>query len=210
MNNDFKDIMQNRKSIRHYDSSVKISRDELLEIINESISAPSACNLQSWHFVIVDTPEGKTKLHDFLMPFNYPQVDTAPATIMVFGNTKSYLKYRDLWNGMVEEKKVTPEARDAAVNTFLPLYEKADRQMLVADAMVDASLVAMQLMLVAREHGYETNPMAGYDASKAAAQFGLDPEQYIPVMAISIGKPDPSEVVTDTVRYDVKDVTEFA
>ncbi|MCT3522169.1 nitroreductase family protein, partial [Lactobacillus delbrueckii] len=40
MNNDFKDIMQNRKSIRHYDSSVKISRDELLEIINESISAP--------------------------------------------------------------------------------------------------------------------------------------------------------------------------
>ena len=71
-------------------------------------------------------------------------------------------------------------------------------------------LVAMQLMLVAREHGYETNPMAGYDASKAAAEFGLDPEQYIPVMAISIGKPDPSEVVPDTVRYDVKDVTEFA
>ncbi|MCB6771163.1 nitroreductase family protein, partial [Veillonella atypica] len=69
MNNDFKDIMQNRKSIRHYDSSVKISRDELLEIINESISAPSACNLQSWYFVIVDTPEGKKKLHDFLMPF---------------------------------------------------------------------------------------------------------------------------------------------
>lgn len=112
---------------------------------------------------------------------------------------------------MVEEKKVTPEARDAALNTFLPLYEKADRQMLVADAMVDASLVAMQLMLVAREqHGYETNPMAGYDASKAATEFGLDPEQYIPVMAISIGKPDPNEVVPDTVRYDVKDVTEFA
>ena len=41
---------------------------------------------------------------------------------------------------------------------------------LVADAMVDASLVSMQLMLVAR---YETNPMAGYDASKAAAEFGL-------------------------------------
>ena len=78
---------------------------------------------------------------------------------------------------------------------------------LVADAMVDASLVSMQLMLVAR---YETNPMAGYDASKAAAEFGLDPEQYIPVMAISIGKPDPSEGVPDTVRYDVKDVTEFA
>lgn len=42
-------------------------------------------------------------------------------------------------------------------------------------------------MLVAREHGYETSPMAGYDASKAAAEFGLDSEQYIPVMAISIG-----------------------
>lgn len=46
MNNDFKDIMQNRKSIRHYDPSVKISRDELLEIINESIllQVPATCS----------------------------------------------------------------------------------------------------------------------------------------------------------------------
>ena len=82
--------------------------------------------------------------------------------------------------------------------------------MLLADSMVDSALVSMQIMLVAREHGYESNPMAGYDSSKAAAEFGLDPEQYVPVMAIAIGKPDASEVVPDTVRYDVKDVTEFA
>lgn len=210
MNNDFKDIVQNRKSIRQFDTSVKISREELTEILDESISAPSACNLQSWHFVVIDTPEGKEKLHKFFMKFNLRQVDTASAIIFVFGNTKSYLKYRDLWNGMVESGKVAPEARDAALNNFLPLYEHASREMLLADSMVDSALVSMQIMLVAREHGYESNPMAGYDSSKAAAEFGLDPEQYVPVMAIAIGKPNASEVVPDTVRYDVKDVTEFA
>lgn len=210
MNNDFKDIMQNRKSIRQFDTTAKISRDELIDMLNEATSAPSACNLQSWHFVIVDTPEGKEKLHHFFMPFNFRQTDTASAIVMVFGNTKSYLKYRDLWNGMVEAKKVTPEARDAALNTFLPLYEKADRTMLIGDAMVDSALVSMQFMLVAREHGYETNAMAGYDSSKAASEFGLDPQQYVPVMAIAIGKPDPSETVPDTVRYDIHDLTDFA
>ena len=68
---------------------------------------------------------------------------------------------------------------ESALNTFMPLYEKADQQMLVADSMVDTSLAAMQFMLIAREHGYDTNAMAGYDATKAALTMGLDPKQYI-------------------------------
>src|SRR5699024_11743055 len=93
---------------------------------------------------------------------------------------------------MYEAKKVTKEAMESALNTFMPLYEKADQQMLVADSMVDTSLAAMQFMLIAREHGYDTNAMAGYDASKAALTMGLDTKQYINVIAIEIGKHDPN------------------
>ena len=63
-NNDFGDVLLNRHSVRHFDKGVKISRAELREIVKEATTAPSACNLQAWQFVVVDTDEGKKNLGD--------------------------------------------------------------------------------------------------------------------------------------------------
>lgn len=180
------------------------------EMLEEAITAPSACNLQAWKFIVVDTKEGREKLHKYFMKFNFPQVDNSSAVVLFFGNTLAYKKYSQLWHNMYEEKKVTKEAMEAALNTFMPLYEKAPQEMLVADSMVDSSLAAMQFMLVAREHGYDTNAMAGYDAKKAAVVMGLDPKQYVPVMAIAIGKHDPkAKAEITTTRYPLADLVDY-
>ncbi|WP_407069851.1 nitroreductase family protein [Loigolactobacillus coryniformis] len=210
VNNDFKDIMANRQSIRNFDPSVKIDHTEMTTMINEAITAPSACNLQAWHFVVVDTPAGKDKLRSFFMKFNTPQLDTSSAMVMIFGDTLAYKSYRDLWNKAYENKQITAEKRDEVFKTFLPLYENASTDMLKADATVDSALAAMQFMLVARAHGYETNPIAGYDASKAAAALGLDEKRYVPVMAIAIGKPAPDDKdEMKSVRYAAEQVVQF-
>ena len=47
-NNNFGDVLLNRHSVRHFDKTVKIPREELREMIKETITAPSACNLQAW------------------------------------------------------------------------------------------------------------------------------------------------------------------
>ncbi|MDD7406864.1 MAG: nitroreductase family protein [Lactobacillus amylovorus] len=210
VNNDFHKILTERHSVRRFDKSIKIDREEMKEMLEETITAPSACNLQAWKFVVVDTEEGREKLHQYFMKFNFPQIDDSSAVVLFFGNTLAYKKYSQLWHSMYEEKKVTKEAMDAALNTFMPLYEKAPQQMLVADSMVDTSLAAMQFMLIAREHGYETNAMAGYDAGKAAEAMGLDPKQYVPVMAIAIGKHDPkAEAEITTTRYSLDELVDF-
>ena len=59
INNDFKDVMLNRHSYRKFQAGVTISREEISEMLEETISAPSACNLQSWHFVVCDDAAGK-------------------------------------------------------------------------------------------------------------------------------------------------------
>ena len=210
VNNDFHKILTERHSVRRFDKSIKIDREEMKEMLEETITAPSACNLQAWKFVVVDTEEGREKLHQYFMKFNFPQIDDSSAVVLFFGNTLAYKKYSQLWHSMYEEKKVTKEAMDAALNTFMPLYEKAPQQMLVADSMVDTSLAAMQFMLIAREHGYDTNAMAGYDSTKAAATMGLDPKQYVPVMAIAIGKHDPkAEAEITTTRYSLDELVDF-
>lgn len=207
VNNDFKDIMLNRHSYRKFQKDVVISREEISEMLEEAISAPSACNLQSWHFVVCDDAKGKEKAHSVMMPFNYPQVDSASAVIFILGDTQSHLKYRDVWNKACENGQITPEERDKVFKTFLPLYEHADRSFLEKDATIDGSMAAMQLLLVARAHGYEANPMSGYFFDKVVDAFGLDSKRYIPITAVAIGKPEGT--FTKSVRYDVKDVTDF-
>lgn len=67
--------------------------------------------------------------------------------------------------------------------------------------------MAMQLMLVARAHGYDTNAIGGFEEDKLAKAFDLDPERYVPVMIIAIGKADYN--YHESVRLDIKDITKF-
>ena len=66
ISNDFSDIVYDRRSIRNFDTSVKISREELLEILDKTVTAPSSVNMQPWRFVVVDSEEGKEKLKPFI------------------------------------------------------------------------------------------------------------------------------------------------
>lgn len=209
VNNDFSDIMLNRHSVRNYDSSVKISHDEIKEMIAEAISAPSSSNMQSWDFIAIDSPAEKAKLDEAVFPFNKTQIDTCSAAIVVMGNIYSFKRYHKVWDHLLETKKVTKEAHDVALNTFLPAYQNAPVAMLTANAIRDCSLAGMQFMLVAREHGYETNPIAGYDPEKVTKFVGLDPKLYHPAMIITIGKPDKSKKEGKTFRYPVDQVLTF-
>ncbi|MCH3990786.1 MAG: nitroreductase family protein [Lactobacillus sp.] len=208
-NNDFKSLIFGRHSIRHYDPSVKIPRSELKEMLAEATTAPSSCNLQSWHFIVVDTDEGKEKLKKFFMKFNYPQLESCSAMVLFFGYTDAFKKYRDLWQGMYDRKEITHEMLEKIFATFLPLYEHASQDVLISDGTRDCGLVAMQFMLLARAYGYETNPIGGYDWTKAAAVMGLDPQKYFPVMAVSIGKPEKGAQEVETNRYPIDEVMQF-
>lgn len=188
-NNDFSDVVFKRRSVRHFDPDFKISRDELKQIVKETVTAPSACNLQSWHFEIVDTEAGKEKLKSYFIPFNTPQIDSCSAMILIFGDTQSHKNYRKAWEDDYHAGKITKEAMEDNFSRILYRYEKGARDFLVNDATVDAAMAAMQLLLVVRAHGYEGNAIAGYDTTKAAETFGLDPYRYLPVMAVAVGVP---------------------
>lgn len=55
------------------------------------------------------------------------------------------------------------------------------------EAIRNASLAAMQLMLAAKVIGYDTCPMGGYDAAALIEAFDV-PSRYIPVMLVAVGK----------------------
>lgn len=57
------DLLAARFSCRDFDGSA-IERAVLAEIVADGTEAPSSCNQQQWHFVVVDDPELKRRAHD--------------------------------------------------------------------------------------------------------------------------------------------------
>ncbi|MBT2625451.1 nitroreductase family protein [Bacillus sp. HU-1818] len=185
--NDFMEIMKGRRSIRSYDSSVKISKEEMTEILEEATTAPSSVNAQPWRFLVIDSPEGKEKLAP-LASFNQTQVTTSSAVIAVFADMNNADYLEEIYSKAVELGYMPQEVKDRQIAALTAHFEKLPAQVNRETILIDGGLVSMQLMLTARAHGYDTNPIGGYDKENIAEAFGLEKERYVPVMLLSIGK----------------------
>ena len=202
--NDFSDIVYNRRSIRNFDPSVKIPREELLEILDKTVTAPSSVNMQPWRFVVVDSEEGKEKLTPFVS-FNGVQNETSSAMVLIFADLKSQERAEEIYGKAVAQGKMPEEVKEKQLSS---MYDNAPREVMNEIVHIDASLAAMQLMLVARSYGYDTNAIGGYKKEGLAKAFGLDEDRHVPVLLIALGKAN--EEGFESVRLDASDVTTFA
>ncbi|MGG1556086.1 nitroreductase family protein [Paenibacillus ferrarius] len=186
-NNDFADIVTGRRSVKLYDEDVKIPKEELQAIIQEASLAPSSANMQPWRVIVVHSSEGKNKLRP-LVQFNTRQNDTSAAMLIILGDTQGELYVEEIYNTAVKQGKMPSEVRDKQVAQIMSMFPQVPKELKIEIARTDASLFAMQLMLIARAHGYDTNPMGGFERDQVVSAFGLDDERYVPVMILSIGK----------------------
>ena len=206
VNNDFSSVVFGRKSVRVYDETVKISHEEMLEMIQETTTAPSSVNMQPLRFVVAESEKAKAKLKP-LIRFNTRQNDTSSAMVMIFGDMNCYEYGEEIYDQAVAEGKMPAEVRDQQLAAILPYYQNFTREQMNDVVKIDASLAAMQFMLVARSHGYETNPIGGFEADQLAEAFDLDKERYVPVMILSVGKA--VEEGYESVRLAPEKITTF-
>lgn len=206
INNDFSELVFGRKSVRLYDETYKISHEEMLEMIQEATTAPSSVNLQPWRFVVVETEAEKAKLKP-LIRFNTRQNDSSSAMVLIFGDLESYEYTEEIYSQAVHEGKMPQEVKEQHVGAIVSGYGKMDRSERSDIVKIDGGLAAMQLMLIARAHGYETNPIGGFEHNQLAEAFGLDKERYVPVLILAIGKA--VEKGYESVRLAPEKITTF-
>ena len=185
--NDFQAILKGRRSIRQFDESVKISKEEMTNILQDTITAPSSVNMQPWRFVVAESSTAKEKLTP-LVRFNQNQNNTSSAMILIFGDLKNFDYSEQIYGTAVEQGLMPAEVKEQQLSVLTPLYKQIPEDKMKETVLIDGSLVAMQLMLIARAYGYETSPIGGFERDQLAAAFDLDPQRYVPVMIVAIGK----------------------
>lgn len=198
----FLQVIKERRSVRHYDPSVTISEQELKEILAEATLAPSSANLQPWKLLVIT----EQALKDQLLPiaYNQQQVADASAVIAVLGDLQAHVQVDKIYSASVEAGYMTEEIKQALVGKIMAGFATLDTTVRQNGVMTDCGLVSMQLMLAAKARGYDTVPMAGYDAGKLREMFAI-PERYATVMLIAVGKA--AQPGHPTFRLPVEDVT---
>lgn len=195
-----------RKSIRKYNSDIKISDEKLKQIILEANLAPSSMNMQPWRYVIIRSEEGKQKLLSALYG-NKLQLETSAAMIVMFNDLNKFEYAEKIYDEAVEKGLMPVEVREKQLHNIRNMIPKIDYEKMNQGGLIDCGLAAMNLMHVARLHGYDTCPIGGFNHEDIFHVCDMDPNRYTPVMIVSIGVAD--ETGYETVRLPFEDVASF-
>jgi nitroreductase len=195
------EVIKERHSVRKYDSSYKISQEEIKEMLKEATQAPSSSNLQPWRFIVIQDQEVKKELR--AVANNQEQVETASAVIAVLGDKEMYKNVEKVYRSAYEAGLMDEANMNRLIEGTNKTYPFASEEILKNIASYDAGLVSMQLMLIAKDRGYDTIPMGGFDKEKFVKMFNID-DRLFPIVLISVGKA--AAPAFNTTRLPLEDV----
>ncbi|WP_203364106.1 nitroreductase family protein [Bacillus sp. REN10] len=181
---DFFELAASRHSTKIYDPTIVISEDELKQLLEVAGKAPSAWNLQQWHFLVFNKKETQQKL--LPIAYNQQQVADASAVICILGDLEGNKNIDPVFDPAVAAGAMTPELKEILAGQINGAYNRPEYPR--DAAILNSSLAAMQFMLAAKATGWDTCPIGGFNADALKTEFQIS-DRYLPTMLITIGKP---------------------
>ena len=178
-------LIHERKSVRKYKENVVIPHEEIQTLLQKAITAPSSSNMQPWRFIVIEDQQVKKELR--VIANNQEQLETSSAIIAVLGDLEMYKNAEKIYDANYEQKFMPRELADLMIKNSLALYGNLPQETMKNIVHFDAGLISMQIMLLAKDMGYDTVPMGGFDKVKFAEKFNLLPNE-VPILLIAIGE----------------------
>lgn len=191
------EAIRTRRAVKHY-ASHRMTDGELDELIGLAMLAPTSFNIQNWRFVVVTDAEQRRRLRE--AAWDQAQVTEASALILLCADLKSWADEPErYW------RDAPADVREALVPMITRFYD-GDEALQRDEAMRSCGIAGGTIMIAARAMGYDTCPMIGFDAAKAAEIIGL-PDDHVIGFMIAVGKaaepawPRPGQLAIDAVRF---------
>lgn len=84
-------LISRRQSDRDYDGQKPVDRDTIARIIEAARLAPSACNSQPWHFVVVDRPDLREQVAEAMNSIGMNRfAKTAPCFVVIVQESPNF------------------------------------------------------------------------------------------------------------------------
>ena len=185
-----------RRAIKHYDPTHRLSEDEVKILLTAAMQAPTAFNIQHWRFVLVTDPELRREIR--ANAWDQAQVTDASLLIIMTADRDAWKK--DPARYWVNAPQPVQDFLVPAIGGYYEGREQVQRD----ECMRSCGLAGMALMLAAKEMGYDSCPMDGFDFDAVAKIIQL-PEDHVISFMIAVGKgtqpawPKPGQLPYDKV-----------
>lgn len=168
-----------RRSVKKFDPEHRMTDDEVRRLMEAVLLSPTSFNMQNWRFVLIREQGAKERMKE--IGWHQAQLSEASLIVVLCGDRNAWARDPDrYWRN-------APEAsRRRIVPMIVGAYENhPDRQH--DENLRSCGMAAQSLMLAAKDMGYDTCPMVGFDFRRAAELVKLPPDHEI-VMAVAVGK----------------------
>lgn len=168
-----------RRSVKAYDPNHQMTEEEVAKLMSLAMLSPTAFNIQNWRFVIVTDPTLRQQVRH--ASWDQAQVTDASLLIVLTADLHAWAKQPERYWG---------NAPQAAQDILIPMigqYYTGHEQVQRDEAMRSCGMAAMTIMLAAKEMGYDTCPMDGFDFDAVAKLLNL-PADHTPTMFVVVGK----------------------
>ncbi|EKS4345598.1 nitroreductase family protein [Clostridium sporogenes] len=203
---ELKKIIEERRSANNFIEGVKIPDKDFTEIFELLKLAPSCFNIQHSNYLVVTDEEKKEQLRK--AAFNQYKVHTASAVILVLGDRLAYKNAENIYSGMLNLGIMSKLDYDNIVRDINNLYEGRGEDFQRSEAIRNTSLSAMMFMLIAKDKGWDTCPMIGFNQEEVRQIFNI-PENYEIALMITMGKEDSSKTRMRGYRKPVGEFVSF-
>lgn len=201
---EFSKLIDKRRSANNFIEGIKMSEEDIRPILEDVKLTPSAFNLQHANYIVVLDGEKKEQVRE--AAYGQYKVHSASAVILVLGDKEAYKNTANLNQGMVDLGIINACELENLVDENTKFYEERGEEFKKEEAIRNASLSAMLFMLAAKNRGWDTCPMIGFDQQQMRALFNVPETQEIALM-ITIGK---EKETSRRLRGYRKPVEEFA
>jgi nitroreductase len=175
--------IQERRATPSFDGT-PIPAEDLRQILDAGLHAPSGYNMQPWRFVVVQSPEQKKRLR--AASYNQGKVEEASAVIVACGDADGWRRDLDL---MLElgRKGGMPESYATQAQSSVPNYMSSFSSGQMQSWLNKQVMLAFtHMMLMAEVMGYDTAPMEGFEQDKVHEVLRL-PLSYWVVALLAVG-----------------------
>ena len=173
------EAIESRRSVKHYDPDHVMPESDLAELIRLTKLAPSSFNMQNYRLLVVQDTELRKRIRE--VAWDQAQVTDASVLFIMCADLEAHLADPSLYWSHAPE-----EVQDILGPMIKPFYD-GKGQLIRDEAIRSSALAGMTLMLAAREFGYDSCPMVGFDPGAVAELINL-PENHIISFMISVGK----------------------
>jgi len=171
--------IESRRAIKGFDPRHHMLDTEIARLMSLAMLSPTAFNIQNWRFVVVRDPELRQQIRS--VSWDQAQVTDASLLVILTADLKAWEKQpARYWQN-------APQAVQDYLVPAIGQYYSGREQVQRDEAMRSCGMAAMNLMLAARELGYDSCPMDGFDFDAVAKLINL-PADHVITMFVTIGK----------------------